>query len=118
RRGRARGRGPLRPPSRRARMPGWRCRRLRSRPSGHRPSFGTLAARPRAREAGRADADRIDRGTLSAGARFAGAIAAVVAVLLLAAATARPAVRTSGVAQLRPEAQAYFLMTSRDRCSP
>jgi hypothetical protein len=38
--------------------------------------------------------------------------------LLLAAATARPAVRTSGVAQLRPEAQAYFLMTSRDRCSP
>jgi hypothetical protein len=30
--------------------------------------------------------------------------------LLLAAATARPAVRTSGVAQLRPEAQAYFLI--------
>jgi hypothetical protein len=42
--------------------------------------------------------------------RFAGAIAAVIAVLLLAAATARPAVRTSGVAQLRTDAQAYFLI--------
>jgi hypothetical protein len=46
----------------------------------------------------------------SAGARFAGAIAAVVAVLLLAAATARPAVQTSGVAQLRTDAQVYFLI--------
>lgn len=45
-----------------------------------------------------------------AGARFAGAIAAVVAVLLLAAATARPAVQTSGVAQLRTDTQMYFLI--------
>jgi hypothetical protein len=43
-------------------------------------------------------------------ARFAGAVAAAVAVLLLAAATARPAVRTSGAAQLRKDAQAFFLV--------
>jgi von Willebrand factor type A domain len=42
--------------------------------------------------------------------RFAGAIAAAIAVLLLAAATARPALRKSGVAQLRTDAQAYFLI--------
>jgi hypothetical protein len=46
----------------------------------------------------------------SARTRFAGASAAVIAVLLLAAATARPAVRTSAVAQLRTDAQAYFLV--------
>jgi hypothetical protein len=46
----------------------------------------------------------------SARTRFAGAIATVIAVLLLAAATARPAVRTSAVAQLRTDAQAYFLV--------
>jgi hypothetical protein len=42
--------------------------------------------------------------------RFAGAIAAGVAVLLLAAATARPAIRTSGAAQLRTDAEAYFFV--------
>jgi hypothetical protein len=42
--------------------------------------------------------------------RFAGAVAAMISVLLLAAATARPAVRTAGTTQLRTDAQAYFLI--------
>jgi hypothetical protein len=42
--------------------------------------------------------------------RFAGAIAAGAAVLLLAAATARPAIRTSAAAQLRTDAQAFFFI--------
>lgn len=42
--------------------------------------------------------------------RFAGAGAAAVAVLLLAAATARPAIRTGAAAQLRTDAQAFFVV--------
>jgi hypothetical protein len=42
--------------------------------------------------------------------RFAGAVAAGVAVLLLAGATARPAIRTSSAAQLRTDAQAFFFV--------
>jgi hypothetical protein len=43
-------------------------------------------------------------------ARFAGAVAAAAAVLLLAAATARPAIRTGAAAQLRTDAQAFFVV--------
>jgi hypothetical protein len=42
--------------------------------------------------------------------RFATAAAAVIAVTCLAAATARPAVRTSGAGRLRTDAQVYFLV--------
>jgi hypothetical protein len=43
-------------------------------------------------------------------ARYAGAAAAVLAVLLFAAATARPAVRRGGTAQLRTDAAAYVVV--------
>src|SRR5262249_43518120 len=42
--------------------------------------------------------------------RFAGAVAAAGAVLLLAAATARPAIRTGDAGHLRTDAQVFFLV--------
>jgi hypothetical protein len=60
------------------------------REQGVRATLGLLAPPPRA--------------------RFAGAVAAAGAVLLLAAATARPAIRTGDAGHLRTDAQAFFLV--------
>jgi hypothetical protein len=59
--------------------------------------------------------EQVVRGVLGLGVpgrrtRFATACAAVLAVALLAAATARPAVRTSGVGHLRTDAEIYYVV--------